>query len=251
MKNLSIISFLLILCFSIVSAQETPTYSIGEAVDAGVIKVEIRGQKEGGFYGKSLRMQIRNLEENDIQVEVESGQKLICDTKTIQNMIITESFSVPLAAGEKDQRSIYAMCGEINDGSPWAENTYQVGPVTSGNTYKIAKVIEANAAQDIIGQCAMWATTDESYTAKIRSYAKTQENLKKSRALLDEAGIKVKLNTETTTKIPKKEDVIPQNEVVMPYFNVEEILFKLGFWVVMGIAGICLLVTAFRKKRSA
>jgi hypothetical protein len=102
------------------------------------------------------------------------------------------------------------MCGQIHDDPPYIESTYMVGELADSNTVKLALYFEKNFIQNMIGQHALWAYTDEADLKELEKYGADSLTIALTKNILNDLSIKTTLNTEKQT-----EEVLPDDTVTV------------------------------------
>jgi len=145
---------LLFVCFGL-STFAANTVSLKDAVAQGLISVKAIG--EGGYTGKVMALEINSLHKKDLVVDIPAGLQLNSEDSTIQDLIITDSRLLELAAGSKRRLIINAMCIQPSNGSPYANSVFILGAMANDTLVKLAQYLATKGYQDDLGQSAIWA----------------------------------------------------------------------------------------------
>jgi len=140
-----------------------------------------------------------------ILLRLDRGTKLIPQDSSKQDMIVTKTIYLPVYPGLHYSSSFYAMCGQIHDGVPTTTDEYSLAPdpVIDRNLIRLTAVLESEWMQDIRGQAAIWAYTDNADAKELTRYGANDIVLRKVVATLDKAGVICKLNP--TLPVPETE----------------------------------------------
>jgi hypothetical protein len=102
------------------------------------------------------------------------------------------------------------MCGQIHDDPPYVESTYKVGELSDSNTVKLAQYFEKNFIQNMIGQHALWAYTDEADYKELEKYGADSLTIALTQNILNDLSIRTTLNPEKQT-----EEALPDNTITV------------------------------------
>lgn len=83
--------------------------------------------------------------------------QLNSEDSTIQDLIITDTRLLELAAGSKRRLIINAMCIQPSNGSPYANSVFKLGIMANDTLVKLAQYLATKGYQDDLGQSAIWA----------------------------------------------------------------------------------------------
>ena len=222
---------------------------ISEAIEKGLLELKISGasdprifhevvDKDGVHYGKCMSIILKSNIDSLILLKIQCGTELIPFDTTFQTMIVTKTVELPLYPNQTYATRFYAMCGQINDAPPYIESTYKVGELADSNAVKLAKYFENNFIQNMIGQHALWAYTDEADLKELEKYGADSVTIALTTNILNDISIKTTLNSEE-----KIEEVLPDN-----IFEVSKILiYCTGVIVLLLLTSTVYLL--FRRKR--
>jgi hypothetical protein len=172
---------------------------------------------------------------------------LMCDDTTTQDMIITKPIYVNLEPRKQKEVQLYAMCSEIHDGAPNIFTDYKIGSIADKNLVSIANSIDEMLMNNIAGQGAIWAYTDQAEEAALRNYGAKDNTIKLTIEILNRAGVLTKLNQPSTKTIVHKKYIKPVND---------NNLYSFKKYVVFGAFGVLLFFIAttviliFKKSKS-
>lgn len=231
--------------------KKTIVYPINEAIDKGFLELKINGvydprifheiiDRDGVHFGKCMGIILKSNIDSLVLLKIDCGTELIPNDTTFQTMIVTKSVELPLYPNQTYATRFYAMCGQIHDDPPYIESTYKVGELSDSNTVKLAQYFEKNFIQNMIGQHALWAYTDEADYKELEKYGADSLTIALTQNILNDLSIKTTLNA----KKQKKEEVIPENTI-----KVSKILiyFLCGIGLLLLTTTIYLLI---RLKKS-
>jgi hypothetical protein len=223
---------------------------INEAIEKGLLELKISGasdprifdevvDRDGVHFGKCMAIVLKSNIDSLVLLRIDCGTELIPFDTTFQTMIVTKTVELPLYPNQTYATRFYAMCGQIHDGAPYIESTYKVGELSDSNTVKLAKYFEKNFIQNMIGQYALWAYTDEADLKELEKYGADSLTIDLTKNILNKLSIKTTLNNEKQI-----EETLPDNTI-----KVSKILIYStgGLVLLLLITTIYLLV---RKRRN-
>jgi hypothetical protein len=187
--------------------REPSVLPINEAIDKGLLELRISGayepqifsevvDKDGVHYGKCMAIRLKSNIDSLILLRIDCGTELIPFDSTFQTMIVTKNIELPLYPGQIYSTKFYAMCGQILYDMPYIESTYKVGVLADSNIVKLAEYFDRNFIQNIIGQHALWAYTDEADLNDLEKYGADSITIALTTNILNDLSIKTILNTE-------------------------------------------------------
>lgn len=209
---LSSIFMLLFNSFSFSKKNSNPNrISLKKAIEKGYVTILLRGVYDGQFYedivdkdglhfGKCMGIVLQSTTENDYILLLKAGTQLIPDDSTFQTMIVTKTIEFPLFKGSYYATKFYAMCGQFHDEAPFINSTYKVAGLAENNIVRLATYFDKNYIQNIIGQHALWAYTDNTNVKELFQYGADSASIALSASILDSVGLKTQIN-------PKKKAV--------------------------------------------
>lgn len=158
--------FTLVLMLSIFTwlplASGSTIYTLDAALKKKLVTAEIESYRyeSTSYYGKCIRIKLRNTVSQSISIQLESGRRLNSDYDSIQDMLVTKSEMFALLPSQVKEYSIYAMCCEEHNSCPGANTTYKLGAMADASLVSLAQLIERLGAQDRAGQHAVWVLSD-------------------------------------------------------------------------------------------
>ena len=194
---------------------------INEATNKGLLQLKITGaydsrifrevvDGDGLHFGKCMAIILESNIDSLVLLRIESGTELIPSDTTLQTMIVTKTVEFPLFPYQSYATRFYAMCGQIHDAPPYFESTYKVGELADSNTVKLAQYFEKNFIQNMIGQHALWAYTDEADLNELEKYGADSSTIALTEKILNDLSIKTILNSEKQT-----EEILPDDTVTI------------------------------------
>jgi hypothetical protein len=194
---------------------------INDAIDKGLLELKISGasdprifhevvDRDGVHFGKCMAIRLKSNIDSLVLLRIDCGTELIPFDTTFQTMIVTKTVELPLYPNQTYATRFYAMCGQIHDDPPYIESTYMVGELADSNTVKLALYFEKNFIQNMIGQHALWAYTDEADLKELEKYGADSLTIALTKNILNDLSIKTTLNTEKQT-----EEVLPDDTVTV------------------------------------
>lgn len=183
--------------------------SINEAIDKGMLELKISGaydprifyevvDKDGVHYGKCMAIILKSKIDSVVLLRLECGTQLIPVDSSVQTMIVTQKAVFPLYPNETYATRFYAMCGQLHDAAPNIETIFRIGELADTGLLKLANYLGENYIQNMLGQHAMWAFTDEADFEELIKYGADSLSIDKTKEILRELDLETKL----TPKIP-------------------------------------------------
>ena len=152
--------------FALAERKKLITYTISGVEETSLPKQNVLFNS--AHFGPCLTITIRNISNTPIELTLPTGTTLFPDQSEYQQMIVTENYSVELAAHGNLTDKIFAMCAQPNNLSPDIQTSYKVGESAEKKTAKIAKIIDDMDLQNGVGQKLLWSAVDPVYLAKFR-----------------------------------------------------------------------------------
>ena len=169
---------LFVLVSSVSFSQDTlsdrkPTeLSLAEAIDKGMLDFKISGSYDprifhetvdnnGVHFGKCMAIVMGSKIDSLVLLRIDCGTQLIPSDTSFQTMIATQEAIFPLYPNRIYTTRFYAMCGQLHDASPDVGTTFSVGELGDTGLVKLAHYLGDNFIQNMPGQHALWAYTDQ------------------------------------------------------------------------------------------
>ena len=153
-----------------------------------------------------------------ILVRIDCGMELIPFDSTFQTMIFTKTVELPLYPSQIYATRFYAMCGQIHDNAPYIETTYLVGGFADKNTVKLARYLEKNLIQNMIGQHALLAYRDKVNFQELKKYGADSLTINLSNDILENLSLKNNLNIKKKKLIKTHDSSIKVSKVIVYLF---------------------------------
>jgi hypothetical protein len=226
-----------ILSFGQEQKNKKPTVlPISEAIEKGFLELKISGagdprifeevvDRDGIHFGKCMAIILKSNIDSLVLLKIDCGTELIPFDTTFQTMIVTKTVELPLYPNQTYATRFYAMCGQIHDNPPYIESTYKVGELSDSNTVKLAQYFEKKFIQNMIGQHALWAYTDEADYKELEKYGADSLTITLTQNILNDLSIRMTLNPEKKT-----EEALPDNTI------------KVSKYLIYGSSGLVLLL---------
>jgi len=232
------------------SNRKPPEFSIDEAIDKGMLELKISGaydprifyevvDKDGVHYGKCMAIILKSKIDREVLLRFDCGTQLIPVDSSVQTMIVTQKAVFPLYPNETYATRFYAMCGQLHDAAPNIETTFRIGELADSGLVKLANYLGDNYIQNMLGQHAMWAFTDEADFEELKKYGADSLSIAKTKEILKSLDLKTKLTS----------DLIIANVAETNNININR------YYVIAGV-GLLLLSTTttiiliFRRKKN-
>lgn len=168
------ILFIALLCTSsLFLTASNITVNLYEAIQKKMVKVGINGRgytsaEHTSNTGKCIKINIKNLTQNSLNLKLETGRKLHCIYDSIQDMMVARRELFALSPMEEEEYTIYAFCTQKRDQSPSISSKFTLEGLSEGYLYDLSLLIEDLKAFDNTGQQAVWVLTDKEKSKSIR-----------------------------------------------------------------------------------
>ena len=205
-----------------VTNKEPKEITIQEAINKKMLELKIVGaydpnlffeviDRDGVHFGKCMAVVLRSKIDSLIVVRLDDGIQLIPDDSSVQTMIVTKKALFPLYPNETYSTRFYAMCGEIHDDIPTIDMTFKIGELGNKRVVALAKYLDENYMQNMIGQHALWAITDQTNIAELKKYGADKASISKTNDILNKLKLVTKLNPEQKSKKESETKIISMN----------------------------------------
>ena len=164
------ISFsLLLVIFLSLHAKAEIAYKLSEAIQKKLVSVNVSGAKSdtsfhgdySSHYGPCMAKEIVSTTNENLNLNLEYGYRLVPDDSSLQTMMVTQSLIVKLQPKQKKNYRIYAMCTEAHDGGPGPEEKFVLRNRATGNLLGLAELINRKKYQNDAAQNAVWCFTND------------------------------------------------------------------------------------------
>lgn len=198
----------------------------------------------GQYFGKCMTLEIQSITNETLELEIKNGLMLMCEDTSIQDMIITKPTYVTLLPNQNKTIKLYAMCSELHNGMPFEGIVYTIGEMADKKLIAITQTIGNMFMQNIVGQGAVWAYTDNATEEDLRLYGATSTSLPLTIEILNKAGVITNINPQSEVEIIQEDAKETKTE------DNSDNIIKLNAYLVYGCIGlILLLVVLLLKKR--
>lgn len=193
--------------------------SINEAIDKGMLELKISGaydprifyevvDKDGVHYGKCMAIILKSKIDSVVLLRLDCGTQLIPVDSSVQTMIVTQKAVFPLYPNETYATRFYAMCGQLHDAAPNIETTFRIGELADTGLLKLANYLGENYIQNMLGQHAMWAFTDEADFEELKKYGADSLSIDKTKEILRDLDLETKLTPKIlVTEVDGKSEI--------------------------------------------
>ncbi len=207
------------------STQRLPReISLKEAIDKKLLQLKICGaydprtfnevvDKEGVHYGKCMAIILKSTIDSFVLLRLDCGTQLIPFDSSVQTMIVTQKAIFPLYPHSSYATRFYAMCGQLHDAAPYVETTFKVGDMANANVVKLANFLSENYFQNMIGQHAMWAITDNVEFDELQKYGADSASILKTKSILSRLNVVTKLSPKKIKKVLKT-----SNQIILDWY---------------------------------
>jgi hypothetical protein len=204
------------------SSRKPKELSIKEAIDKGMLELKISGaydprifyevvDKDGVHYGKCMAILLKSKIDSLVLLRLDCGTQLIPVDSSVQTMIVTQKVVFSLYPNETYATRFYAMCGQLHDDAPNIETTFRVGELADTGLVKLANYLGDNYIQNMLGQHAMWAFTDEADFEELKKYGADSISIAKTKEILKNLDLKTKLTSDLVVANTDETDEISIN----------------------------------------
>ena len=181
--------------------------SLNEAIDKGMLELKISGaydqrifyevvDQDGIHYGKCMAIILKSKIDSIVLLSLDCGTQLIPVDTSVQTMIVTKRAVFPLYPNKTYATRFYAMCGQLHDAAPIIETTFRIGELADTGLVKLANYLGDNYIQNMLGQHAMWAYTDEADFEELKKYGADSISITKTKEILKNLDLKTKLTSD-------------------------------------------------------
>jgi hypothetical protein len=191
---------------------------MGNALEQGILEVEITGaynphiyyetfDRSGMHYGKCMIMTISSKIDTLVLLRLSAGIEVIPEDTSFQTMIVTKEGLIPLHPNATYRTLFYAMCGQIQDSPPDMNASFTLGDLTQPDVVRLAQYLDTNDIQNIIGQHALWAATDNVGFKELEKYGADSISINKTIEILRDLKLSTALSGDYIQP-EAKQDVI-------------------------------------------
>lgn len=245
--------FISLLIVSVVNSKEpnTTEISIKDAINKGMLELKICGaynpdffyevvDREGVHYGKCMAIVLRSKIDSFVLLKLDCGTMLTATDSSVQEMLVTHNAVFPLYPGQTYSTRFYAMCAQIHNKAPNVATTFKIGEMADSNLLKIANYLDVNYVQNMLGQHAVWAFTDQADFEELKKYGADSNSVIKTKEILSGLNIKTKLTSNSEPY--NKSNEIKVNRYI--YFSC------LGILLILTLTIAVLIFTRKRKDNN-
>lgn len=186
--------------------------SILEAINSEVFEIKIRGTYDpwefhevvddnGIYYGKCINIILKSKVDTLILIRLDCGIQLIPIDSAVQTMLITKKVILPLYPKKLYATRVYAMCGQMHYDGPDISKEFKVGDFADTGLVRLAKYLDDNYLQNMLGQHAIWAYTDQAKMDELTKYGADSSSIDKTKEILDNLNLETKLTQRIKTPL--------------------------------------------------
>jgi hypothetical protein len=196
--------------------------TISEAIDKGMLELKISGaydprvfyevvNMDGVHFGKCMAIILKSNIDSVVNLRLDCGLQLMPFDTVVQTMIVTQRAIFPLFPRETYATRFYAMCGQIHDDIPNIETTFSIGDFADSGIVKLANYLGDNHIQNILGQHAMWALTNQADLDELVKYGADSLSITKTKEILNKLNLETKLTPSIVGTSTEKKNSISVN----------------------------------------
>jgi hypothetical protein len=226
--------------------------SITEAIASEMLDVTITGSydprifyevvdKNGNHYGKCMAIVLQSKIDTFALLKLDCGTQLVPTDSSVQTMIVTREAIFPLYPKRAYVTTFYSMCGELHDASPDISTAFSIGELGDTGLVKLANYLGDNYIQNMHGQHALWAYTDQAYFEELKKYGADSVSIEITKEILYRLGLE--------TKLSPKLEVAPSEESNELSINRYLLFSGLGLLVILTSAIVILIINRSKNDR--
>lgn len=204
--------------------KKPPIIPINEAIEKGMLELKICGaydprffyevlDREGVHYGKCMAIVLKSNIDSFVLLKLDCGTMLIPTDSSVQEMLVTHNSELPLYPGETYSTRFYAMCAQLHNKAPNIETTFRIGEMADSSLLKLANYIDSNYIQNMLGQHAVWAITDQVDYEGLKNYGADRNSILKTKEILTKLNIETNLTKDEI--VSTKSNEIKVNRYVL------------------------------------
>jgi len=165
------------------SAKANTQVNLSEALLAH--KVSVVFTSKGGHTGNCVAIKLANLTNDEMNIKIDPGDKLMADDTTMQNIFITHSDLIALAPKGTQLKTIYGFCCAVTKHSPAKDIHFTFLKNRNEKEVKLAQFMDSHRSLDESAlQHAIWVVCNGEDPAGI--YADEQTELQELKKLVAE-----------------------------------------------------------------
>ena len=240
---------LLVLASSASFSQDTlrnkkPTeISIIEAIENEMLDVVVSGSYDsrifrevvdanGIYYGKCMSIVLKSKIDTFVLLRLDCGMKLVPSDTFFQTMIATQKAVFPLYPNQTYATTFYSMCGQMHDASPNINATFSIGELGDTGLVKLANYLGENYIQNMPGQHALWAYTDQADFDELKFHGADSLSIEATKKILYHLDLETKLTPKLLVTSAEESNDISINRYFM-YTGLGLLLILLSTVVVL------------------
>ena len=221
-----------------------------DAINKGMLELKICGaydprfyyevlDREGVHYGKCMAIVLKSNIDSFVLLKLDCGTLLVPTDSTVQTMLVTHNTELPLYPGQTYSTRFYAMCTQLHNKAPNTGTTFAIGNIADSSLLRLANYLDSNYIQNILGQHALWAITDQADFEELKVYGADSNSIIKTVSILNELNLTTKLTAHV------KNSQLPHSDVI----KIKPYLFYLGIVAFIILIAIVVIQT-FRKNKN-
>jgi hypothetical protein len=188
------------LYFASALAHEVTPISILEASQQKLISVKVQGK--GGYQGKSLKVEIKNLTTKRLTINLSAGTIFDNTEDWQQDLMVVEEQVVALNPKTNDFFDPQTVCIQPSNGSPKLGVSFLLAKMAEGHLLRLAQLISEKKYFNSTAQSAVWAVINGNGLSDI--YGENPEMVKELCAFVSAATGK---SCETSNYTPRQHQI--------------------------------------------
>ena len=141
------------------------------------------------FFGRCIKLEIKSLVTNDMDIIVPHGLLLVADNSEVENKVVTSRHVIHVEALSTTNTQLYAMSTDMNKHVPDIWSSFQAGEMAQGDLKKVVDELNATDTQTATGQIAVWMVTDSAQRDKLEQFGASASEIEEALDILGRAGV--------------------------------------------------------------
>ena len=176
MKKLALVLLLSAFCGQFIANGKTVNMDLSVALKEKKVTMTAINT-EGTFTGKSTKLTIRNITNDDLHIKVDLGIILQPVEPGYQPMVLAGEEMIVVQQSKENALNVSTFCGNAPLSCPTDSLRYFFSCVGSDTLVKILRFIKTNSLYDFLGQNAVWAITNGHTVGSVYDPERTARSL--------------------------------------------------------------------------
>ena len=179
----TLIAIISILPNNIFAKNPPEAISVLDAFKQKLITIKVKGK--GGYNGKCLTMEIKNISNKSLNINVQAGTIFDNTEEWQQDLMVVEEQMVALNPKNTDFVNLQTVCIQPGNGSPALGVSFLLAKIAEGHLLKLAQFISQKKYFTSTSQSAVWALINGNSMGEI--YGQDSVMVKELCAIVSEA----------------------------------------------------------------